>query len=98
MIAFRTLTFVPLILYRPENALLAFGVAQLVAAVFYTTSHYAYFHYYIEELNKSGRKRKLSIRDSTDELVSKEFPFKSVRDFLPGRLQNTVRILPKTKI
>ncbi|XP_043275965.1 protein RFT1 homolog [Venturia canescens] len=89
MIAFRTLTFVPLVLYRPENALLAFGVAQLVAAIFYTISHYTYFHYYIKTLNKSSRKRKMSVRDSSDELVPKEFPFHSVKDFLPGQLQNS---------
>ena len=92
MVAFRTLTFVLLILYRPENALLAFGVAQLVAAIFYSTSHYIYFHYYIKTVNKSiGKKRKLSLRDSSDEFVTTEFPFKCVTDFLPGQLQNSVR-------
>lgn len=88
MIVIRTLTFVPLILYHPENALLAFGIAQLVAAVFYTTSHYMYFHYYIAKLNKCVQKRRMSLKDSSDEYVVTEFPFRTIRDFLPGQLTN----------
>lgn len=91
MIAIRTMTFVPLILYHPENALLAFGTAQLVAAVFYTTSHYVYFHYHIAKLNKCTQKRRMSLRDSSDEsFVVKEFPFRTLKDFLPGQLENNV--------
>ncbi|XP_011644754.1 protein RFT1 homolog isoform X1 [Pogonomyrmex barbatus] len=88
MIVIRTMTFVPLIVYHPENALFAFGVAQLVAAIFYTISHYAYFHYYIEKLNKCSQKRRMSLKDSNDEYIIKEFPFHAVKDFLPGQLEN----------
>ncbi|EFN78179.1 protein RFT1 homolog isoform X1 [Harpegnathos saltator] len=88
MITIRTLTFVPLILYQPENALLAFSIAQLVAAVFYTTSHYVYFHYHIAKLNKYVHKRRMSLKDSSDEYVVREFPFRDVKDFLPGQLAN----------
>jgi len=92
MIAIRTMTFVPLILYHPENALLAFGIAQLVAAIFYTISHYVYFHYYIVKLNKCTQKRRMSLKDSSDEYVVREFPFRSLIDFLPGQLENNVCI------
>ncbi|KAL6420034.1 hypothetical protein ACFW04_001207 [Cataglyphis niger] len=95
MIAIRTMTFVLLILYYPENALLAFGTAQLVAAIFYTTSHYAYFHYYIKKLNKCTQKRRMSLKDSTDEYVVREFPFRNVKDFLPGQLENNDSYLDK---
>ncbi|XP_033175312.1 protein RFT1 homolog isoform X2 [Bombus vosnesenskii] len=95
MIAIRTITFVPLILQNPENALLAFGVAQLVAAIFYTASHYLYFHYYIKKLNKYKLKRRMSLKDSTDEYVVREFPFKTVKDFLPGQLTNKESYLDK---
>ncbi|XP_011164633.2 protein RFT1 homolog isoform X1 [Solenopsis invicta] len=88
MIVIRTMTFVPLILYYPENALLAFGIAQLVAAVFYTTSHYVYFHRHIEKLNKCTQKRRMSLKDSSDEYVIREFPFHAIKDFLPGQLEN----------
>lgn len=90
MIIIRTLTFVPLILYQPENALLAFGVAQLIAAVFYTVSHYVYFHHYIVNLNKFTQKRRMSLKDRSDEYVMREFPFHAVKDFLPGQLANNV--------
>lgn len=90
MIAIRTMTFVPLILYYPENALLAFGIAQLVAAIFYTTSHYVYFHYHIAKLNKCTQKRRMSLKGSSDEYVVREFPFRTVKDFLPGQLENNV--------
>lgn len=92
MIIIRTLTFVPMILYCPENALLAFGIAQLVAAVFYTISHYTYFHYHIAQLNRYTHKRRMSLKDSSDEYVMREFPFRSVKDFLPGQLTNDVCI------
>ncbi|XP_012222976.1 man(5)GlcNAc(2)-PP-dolichol translocation protein RFT1 [Linepithema humile] len=95
MIAIRTMTFVPLILYHPDNALLAFGIAQLVAAIFYTTSHYAYFHYHIAKLNKCTQKRRMSLKDSSDEYVVKEFPFRTVNDFLPGQLENNDSYLDK---
>ncbi|CAL1674191.1 unnamed protein product [Lasius platythorax] len=96
MIAIRTMTFVPLILYHPENALLAFGTAQLVAAVFYTTSHYVYFHYHIAKLNKCTQKRRMSLRDSSDEnFVVREFPFRTLKDFLPGQLENNDSYLDK---
>lgn len=89
MIALRTTTFVLFIIYNPENALLAFGVAQLVAAVFYTISHYAYFHYYIKRVKRHKLKRRLSMSDDgTEEIVESEFPFMSIKDFLPGQLEN----------
>lgn len=92
MIVIRTMTFVPLILYHPENALLAFGIAQLVAAIFYTTSHYVYFRHHIEKLNKCSQKRRMSLKDNSDEYVIREFPFRAVKDFLPGQLENNVCI------
>ncbi|TGZ38053.1 man(5)GlcNAc(2)-PP-dolichol translocation protein RFT1 [Temnothorax longispinosus] len=94
-IVIRTMTFVPLILYQPENALLAFGIAQLVAAVFYTTSHYAYFHHHIKNLNKCSQKRRMSLKDSSDEYVIREFPFRAIKDFLPGQLENNDLYLDK---
>ncbi|XP_066599565.1 man(5)GlcNAc(2)-PP-dolichol translocation protein RFT1 [Prorops nasuta] len=87
-IAIRTLTFVPLILYHPENALFAFGIAQLVAAIFYTLSHYIYFHYYIKKLGRDKHKRRMSIKDKSNEYVVREFPFQTIKQFLPGQLKN----------
>ncbi|XP_046609050.1 protein RFT1 homolog [Neodiprion virginianus] len=95
MIIIRTFTFVILILYQPENALFAFGVAQLVAAIFYTTSHYAYFHFYITKIEEFKVQERPSLRDDVDESVSMEFPFTSIKDFLPGQLVNSGSLLDK---
>ncbi|XP_047365964.1 protein RFT1 homolog isoform X2 [Vespa velutina] len=95
MITIRTSTFVPLILYYPENALFAFGIAQLVAAIFYTTSYYAYFHYYINSITKFKQKRRMSLKDMNDEYISTEFPFRTIKDFLPGQLENSDSYLDK---
>ncbi|XP_014207844.1 protein RFT1 homolog [Copidosoma floridanum] len=89
MIALRTVTFVSIIVFNPENALLAFGIAQLIAAVFYTTSHYVYFYHYIKRLKRHKLKRRLSMSDDgTEEYVESEFPFLSIKEFLPGQLKN----------
>jgi hypothetical protein len=93
MIALRTATFVFLIIYNPENALFAFGVAQLIASIFCTVSHYIYFHYYIKKVKKHKLKRRLSVSDDgTEEYVESEFPFMSIKDFLPGQLENHVHM------
>ncbi|XP_014238902.1 protein RFT1 homolog [Trichogramma pretiosum] len=90
MIALRTITFVFLILYNPENALLAFGVAQLVAAIFYTTSLYVYFHIYIKRLKRHKLKRRMSVSDDgVEEYIESEFPFVTIKEFLPGQLENS---------
>lgn len=95
-VVFRTLIFVPMILYKPENALLAFGVAQLAAMLFHSIAHYVYFHWYMKRLNieRLGLKKKLdeSQSDNEDNTDNKnnDFPFKSVREFLPGQLKNQV--------
>lgn len=92
MIAIRTLTFVSIIMYRPENALLAFGVAQLVATIIYTAGHYVYFYKYIQKVKRPKLKRRMSLVDDGEEYVISEFPFRSLRDFLPGQLENNVCI------
>ncbi|XP_063993350.1 protein RFT1 homolog [Diachasmimorpha longicaudata] len=96
-IVFRTFLFVPMVLHWPENALLAFGVAQLAYVIFYSGTHYVYFHWYIHQLNEK-RKSKRKYDDSSDSEEVKEkdkddgiihhFPFQSVRDFFPGQLKN----------
>lgn len=34
----------------------------------------------------------MSLKDSSDEYVIREFPFHAVKDFLPGQLENNVCI------
>ena len=93
IIALRTTLFVILILYNPDNALLAFGVAQLVAAIVYTTSHYVYFYYYIKKVKAYKLEKKLSEGDEGFyEEYESNFPFYSIRHFFPGQLENYVSL------
>lgn len=93
MIALRTVIFIFFILENPKNALLGFGVAQIAASIFYLASHFVYFDYYIKRLKGHRLKRKLSRSGGeSEEYVIAEFPFKSIRDFLPGHLPKTVII------
>ncbi|XP_011311401.1 protein RFT1 homolog [Fopius arisanus] len=93
-IVFRTFLFVPIVLHRPENALLAFGVAQLAYVMFYSLAHYIYFHWYIQRLNDQRIRLKKTDSSDSDELTDNknegmaDFPFNSIRDFLPGQLKN----------
>lgn len=97
MISVRTLSFVMLIIYNSENALLAFGVAQLLASVFYTGSYYTYFYFYMKRVKRHKLKRRLSMSDDGyEEYVESEFPFTTIKDFLPGHLENNVCFLTST--
>lgn len=95
----RTATFTPLIIYRPHQAVVAFSIAQVLAACVYTLGHYIYFHYYITNLKKkcaaqkthSNGKAPVNLRfvrrDSITELED-EFPFESIMDFLPAVIED----------
>lgn len=95
----RTATFTPFIIYRPHQAVVAFSVAQILAACVYTLGHYAYFHYYITNLMKKRAAQKTHSngkppvtlkfvrRDSITELED-EFPFESLMDFLPAVIED----------
>ncbi|KAK0084300.1 hypothetical protein PV325_007295 [Microctonus aethiopoides] len=89
-IGFRTVIFILIILHRPENALLAFGIAQLAAMIFHTLAHYIYFYWYIQQLN--NKRLKLKKHEENDEMTINSgdngFPFKSLKEFLPCQLQN----------
>ncbi|XP_067011632.2 man(5)GlcNAc(2)-PP-dolichol translocation protein RFT1 [Anabrus simplex] len=97
----RTFTFVPLILYQPNEAVVAFSVAQILAALVYLCGYYIYFYFYIKNLrNESGKvkdgtsslspnkpsKPNYDRRESID--FEEEFPFSSLADFLPSRIEN----------
>ncbi|KAJ9583564.1 hypothetical protein L9F63_022098 [Diploptera punctata] len=96
----RTLTFMVLVIQRPDQAVVAFSVAQMLGACVYTVGHYVYFQYYITGLMK---KRAAQKKDSPDEKppvnlrfvrrdsiaeLEDEFPFESLYDFLPARIED----------
>jgi len=67
----RTITFTTLVLWRPNKAVVAFSVAQILAVFFYVIAYYVYFHKYMKARNDSPPK-------SPD-----DFPFRKITDFLP---------------
>ncbi|XP_021922938.1 protein RFT1 homolog isoform X2 [Zootermopsis nevadensis] len=100
----RTATFTPLIIYQPHQAVVAFSVAQVLAACVYTVGHYVYFHYYITKLMKKRAAQKMIDsngkppvnlrfvrRDSIAE-IEDEFPFESLMDFLPAKIEDQLSI------
>lgn len=96
MIVFRTILFVSMILYKSENALFAFSVAQLASTLFYTISHYIFFYWYIKKIDNDKKKfKKYEIpinHENSDDNFDNEFPFKSIFEFLPGYMNNRVII------
>ena len=85
----RTLVFTPLLVYSPQQALVAFSFAHLLAASIYTLGHYSYFHYYIvSQRNKYYHQKKDNVGGKSPETELDDFPFESILDFLPGRIEN----------
>ncbi|XP_057321065.1 protein RFT1 homolog [Microplitis mediator] len=104
-IVLRTLIFIPMVLHRPENALWAFGVAQIVATVFYTVTHYIYIHWYIKNNIKHDKDNHqlMSSQDKAEiknnsKYRNEDFPFKSITEFLPGQLENKDSMLDKNLV
>lgn len=90
----RTAIFTPLIIYRPHQALVAFSFAQVLSACVYTLGHYVYFYYYINNLKKNYAARKKDSVDGIPQVSETEddFPFESLLDFLPARIENESNI------
>uniref|UniRef100_A0A1B6KM47 Protein RFT1 homolog n=1 Tax=Graphocephala atropunctata TaxID=36148 RepID=A0A1B6KM47_9HEMI len=86
----RTTVFTLLVLWWPQGAVVAFSAAQIVAVVVYVLSYYYYFAQYLEE--RKGRPsptpRQLQRPMSTED----DFPFTSMADFLPRRLDNQATV------
>ncbi|XP_034938993.1 protein RFT1 homolog [Chelonus insularis] len=80
IILFRTLVFIAF--YEPESALLAFGIAQLVSMTLSAIIYYICIHFYI---------KRLTTRNSSNN----DFPFKSIKEFIPGQLKNEASWIDK---
>ncbi|CAG5088445.1 Similar to rft1: Protein RFT1 homolog (Xenopus tropicalis) [Cotesia congregata] len=99
-IVLRTVIFVLIVLYQPDSALLAFGVAQIVATLFYTITPYIYINWYIKNNLKRSNNDDHQSTSSQDKQenrknsknVNEDFPFKSVAEFFPSQLENKVKV------
>lgn len=96
----RSVTFIYLVLRDPDEAIFAFGVAQLAATLTIVVGYFGYFYVYIRQLKHTrGEERVepekeepilLNRRDSIDDEPD-DLPFTSILELCPGVLANTVR-------
>ncbi|PSN57118.1 hypothetical protein C0J52_01317 [Blattella germanica] len=89
----RTFIFTPLIFFWPKKAVVAFSLAQVIAAVVYTLGYYVYFYYYIKKLktkHKKGNVDEKSQLKNEDSVIESEddFPFESLFDVFPSKIED----------
>nr|CAD7572183.1 unnamed protein product [Timema californicum] len=91
-IVVRTFIFTPLIVYQPQSAVLAFSAAQVISACVYVIGYYVYFYVYIKRRNEkiALRKKDDDVPRTGKEEMEDDFPFESLTDFLPARIENQV--------
>lgn len=86
----RTIIFVVIIVYEPKQAINAFSIAQIVSQIIYALSYVIFFAWYVKELKKSrenkDKKTPIIFKDMMD------FKFESIRDFLPGFMENKDKV------
>nr|CAD7258170.1 unnamed protein product [Timema shepardi] len=89
-IVVRTFIFTPLIVYQPQSAVLAFSAAQVISACVYVIGYYVYFYVYIKRRNEkiALRKKDDDVPRTGKEEMEDDFPFESLTDFLPARIEN----------
>ncbi|XP_071452146.1 man(5)GlcNAc(2)-PP-dolichol translocation protein RFT1 [Hetaerina americana] len=84
----RTFIFSFMVLKNPENALLAFSLAQMSSTLIYCLGYYAFFGWKIHCQNCKAKNS-----DSVSSSVHKDdFPFENLLDFLPHKLEEEPQV------
>lgn len=93
----RSVIFLWIVIGNGSVAIYAFGIAQLVSGVTILLSHYVFFAYYIKLFEKYKKSDKESQTMMKTPFVNKslfenmhDFPFTTLKEFLPGVLDNKV--------
>lgn len=86
----RTVIFLAILIYDTNKALIAFSLAQVFSAATVTVSYYVFFHWYIKKLNhyKEVNTDKTNLKFGKYFQYMEDFPFKSVKEFLPCKIRN----------
>ncbi|KAK5640716.1 hypothetical protein RI129_009263 [Pyrocoelia pectoralis] len=84
----RTIIFVVIVMRYPHYAIHAFSIAQVLSSIIYCLTHYGFFYWYIDELQKRANEEKNSIFSNMQ-----DFPFKSILELFPCVMQNDGRFL-----
>lgn len=100
-IAARTVLFVALVVHNKNNALAAFAFAQVSSSILFCLMYYIFFWWYIRQFNyvQSLLKNDKDVVRQMPKMFTRmqDFKFKSVKEFLPGCMDNTgVRFKNKT--
>lgn len=91
----RSFVFIVIVLLNKDITIYAFGIAQIISAITIIVGNYAFFHLYIPRLAKY--RKELKRVDDKHELRKTfgnyyenmdDFPFKSIKEMLPGVLPN----------
>lgn len=97
LVVVRTVTFTTIVLYQPKAAVLAFSVAQVLSITTYVVGYYIYFYFYMKNRliernlmdSEKTKGKKFQRKDSIIGTVY-DFPFNSVMEFLPSKLNDEV--------
>lgn len=95
----RSSVFIILVLNNKDTAIYAFGIAQFTSCLTIIIGYYGFFYIYINKLK--DYRQVLKKHDGNLDEVKKEiksaayehmndFPFESIKDFVPGVLENNV--------
>lgn len=79
----RTATFLAILINNTDMALIAFSVAQVVSSIAISGSYYIFFYWYINkmrEYKKIDNDRRSKYFQNMD-----DFPFESIKEFLPSK-------------
>ncbi|XP_046400052.1 protein RFT1 homolog [Ischnura elegans] len=88
----RTLVFSVMVLKNPANALLAFSLAQMLSTLVYSFGYFAFFGWKIHKQNSETKKSLKKPEDEPTSAWPEEFPFKTLLDFLPRKLENQPQV------
>lgn len=95
----RSLLFIVIVVTNKDIAIYAFGIAQLASAATIILGNYLFFYFYVKKLN--NYRNELKKEENENLVIQKygssyqnmdDFPFKSIKEMLPGRLVNTGNI------
>lgn len=93
----RSVIFLFLVFRDPNQAIYAFSIAQVGSTVTFSIGYYAFFIYYIEKAKKTkGIAKRSADEDDVDQTSNTNsdpddtIPFNSIKQMLPGCLENTV--------
>lgn len=84
----RTIIFVVIVMRYPHYTIHAFSIAQVLSSIIYCLTHYGFFYWYIDELQKRANEEKNGIFGNMQ-----DFPFKSILELFPCVMRNDGRFL-----